>query len=294
MDPSRPDGKHVYIVVMWATWCPACKISVPFLNKLHRQFKAKGVVIMGITAEEESLVAPFLKAYRVEYILGIDAGTSTTDAYEARTTGIPMVYVVDKTGKIAWKGSPLDGLDRVLSKVLAGTLDPRILKKKQDLETKLKAAAELADISAVLTTVDELIATEPDNPKYYNLKLGVLSQIGTKGPAQIQEVFRQWAKGCHDYAPGLIQMAMTLGQQNYTVRDPELMLSTARRAAELTQGTDPEILSGLATICAELSRLDEALEHIQAALRVARDEDIRKALQAQLAYLTKIKRLKTN
>src|SRR5688572_28676628 len=43
------DGKNVYVVEFWATWCPPCRTSIPHLAELQKRFKNRGVVIVGIS-----------------------------------------------------------------------------------------------------------------------------------------------------------------------------------------------------------------------------------------------------
>src|SRR3954466_13647287 len=43
----------VILVNFWATWCPPCKAELPGLIALHQQYKDKGLVILGISEDDE-------------------------------------------------------------------------------------------------------------------------------------------------------------------------------------------------------------------------------------------------
>src|SRR5262245_37959460 len=48
---SFEKGK-TYVVEFWATWCGPCIASMPHLSALSRQYKDKGVTIVGMTTKD--------------------------------------------------------------------------------------------------------------------------------------------------------------------------------------------------------------------------------------------------
>ena len=129
----------VVVVEFWATWCPPCRQSIPHLNKLHDEYGKKGVVICGITQEEEGTVADFMKTLPMKYHVGIDSGQTST-VYMKGVNGIPHAFVINRSGKVAWAGHPMSGMDAVIEK-LAGE------KASLDSETPTEDALELATSS---------------------------------------------------------------------------------------------------------------------------------------------------
>ena len=47
---SDYSGK-VVLVNLWATWCAPCRIEIPELVKLHKEFQAQGVEMVGLSPE---------------------------------------------------------------------------------------------------------------------------------------------------------------------------------------------------------------------------------------------------
>ena len=55
----------VVVLDFWATWCPPCVASMPQIGSMYQRLKDKGLVVMGITREERTIVAPFLEAQKI-------------------------------------------------------------------------------------------------------------------------------------------------------------------------------------------------------------------------------------
>lgn len=87
------------IVNFWATWCGPCRIEIPMLNEIHRKYASRGVVIVGISTDEDGAVSvkPFLKEVPIEYVTVL-AGTDTEEKFGG-ILGLPSTFFFDKTGK---------------------------------------------------------------------------------------------------------------------------------------------------------------------------------------------------
>jgi thiol:disulfide interchange protein len=100
LDGSRVDlaGK-VAVVNFWATYCVPCIQEIPSFNKVHRDFAAKGVTVVGIAMDEEgaALVKPFLVKHPMEYTVAL--GNETLKQQYKTDDGLPITVVFDRTGK---------------------------------------------------------------------------------------------------------------------------------------------------------------------------------------------------
>lgn len=136
------------VIEFWATWCPPCRTTIPHLSALQAKFKDRGVVIVGISGEDAEKVRPFVaeQGDKMAYTVAIDNGNRTAVDYMTAfgVEGIPHAFVVDRQGRIAWHGHPMEGLDQVLEQLLAGTFSLAGAAKRAEAREKLAAFAKLA------------------------------------------------------------------------------------------------------------------------------------------------------
>lgn len=120
-----------YVVEFWATWCGPCIQAMPHLTELQREYKDKGLVIIGVSSKDSNgndleSVTKMVgeKGEGMGYTVAFDANRATSDAYMKASgqRGIPCSFVIDKNSRIAYIGHPMF-LDPVLEKVVAGTWD---------------------------------------------------------------------------------------------------------------------------------------------------------------------------
>ena len=109
---------RVVIIDFWATWCPPCIESIPHLNELVAEFKMQPVTFLSITYESEEMVERFLQKHPMNTTVGIDHNFEMFKSYAA--WGIPMIFIIDKNGKIAGTIHPKYLTADVIRSVLAG------------------------------------------------------------------------------------------------------------------------------------------------------------------------------
>ena len=94
-------GKIVFIN-FWTTWCLACVIEMPSMEKLHQRFKDKDFVMVAINLQESAeRVNQFYKKHQLTFTTLLDI---TGDVGAALSiNAIPTTFILDKTGRIIGK-----------------------------------------------------------------------------------------------------------------------------------------------------------------------------------------------
>ena len=101
---SKYSGK-VLLVNLWATWCGPCRRETPELVKLHKEYQARGVEMVGLSTEDPiasaQSVHDFVQQFQVDYEVGW-APRDVTIALMQLTgkTSIPQSFIITRSGKI--------------------------------------------------------------------------------------------------------------------------------------------------------------------------------------------------
>lgn len=97
-------GKAI-MLNFFATWCPPCRQEIPDLVKIHKEYGPKGVVVIGLSVDEDANAVPgFLQKLGVEYPVYM-AGSSITRAFGI--SSIPFNVFLDRKGDVVLAGSGL-------------------------------------------------------------------------------------------------------------------------------------------------------------------------------------------
>src|SRR6476659_2261422 len=62
------------ILEFWATWCGPCRQSIPHLNAIYKKYKDKGLMIVGVTDEDNQTIRKFTKSVPMDYFPATDQG----------------------------------------------------------------------------------------------------------------------------------------------------------------------------------------------------------------------------
>jgi thiol-disulfide isomerase/thioredoxin len=100
-EPNR-QGKFI-LVDFWATWCGPCRKAIPELNRIHKSFGDK-VVVIGLSNEKEEVVRKMTEP-QITYFVAID--TQERMKRQVGVTGIPHAMIIDPNGIVRWEGFPL-------------------------------------------------------------------------------------------------------------------------------------------------------------------------------------------
>lgn len=93
----------VLIVDLWATWCGPCKQEIPHLVEIAKEYKDKGVEVIGLTNEnpitDAEWVKQFSEAFNINYPIGWADDEMTAGLTRGRPS-IPQTFIIGRDGKI--------------------------------------------------------------------------------------------------------------------------------------------------------------------------------------------------
>lgn len=188
---------RVYVVEFWATWCGPCRETIPHLTELAKKHQGKATFV-GVDVWErgadaaavDKKVDDFVKEMgdKMGYAVcrdGQDGHMARTWMQAANQKGIPAAFILDKEGRIAHIGHPMnEDFAQTLEQVIAGTHDLKAAvaaaekaaaeEKAQEAKEKAQQAAweeaspaiqdalKAKDWTKVLTLADQAEAKHPD------------------------------------------------------------------------------------------------------------------------------------
>lgn len=91
-------GKVLYID-FWASWCPPCLKSFPFLNELEQDLKGQGLQVIAINLDESAEDAQaFLAKTPAQFIVAADSNEQCARNFDVKA--MPSSYLIDRNGVI--------------------------------------------------------------------------------------------------------------------------------------------------------------------------------------------------
>ncbi|MGH8582010.1 MAG: TlpA family protein disulfide reductase [Gammaproteobacteria bacterium] len=99
-DMRRFRGKVLY-VDFWASWCPPCARSFPFMNAMDRELRDRGLQVLGINLDEDPEDAKrFLEKHPASFTVLSATGGQCPQDYGVKA--MPSSYLIDRHGVIRY------------------------------------------------------------------------------------------------------------------------------------------------------------------------------------------------
>ena len=107
------------ILNFWATWCRPCTDEMPTLEALWRQYRGRGLMVLGVSVDRgapRALIDPYVEHLALTFPILLDPDMATATAWGV--SGIPATFVVGPGGEVAgvavgpreWNGDAMRAL----------------------------------------------------------------------------------------------------------------------------------------------------------------------------------------
>ncbi len=99
--PAVLDGKPA-VLVFWATWCPYCKVFMPYAGEIQADYGDQGVQIITFNAKERGVGDPKAYVDGLDFpLIAIEDADAIAALYDVEF--IPGLMVVDGDGKVVYR-----------------------------------------------------------------------------------------------------------------------------------------------------------------------------------------------
>ena len=91
-------GKVVFLN-FWTTWCGACRVEMPAMQKLHTRLKDQNFAMVTINLQEPARkVREFVDRYKLTFTVLLDSQGEAGSRFGIRA--LPTTLILDKSGRI--------------------------------------------------------------------------------------------------------------------------------------------------------------------------------------------------
>ncbi len=91
--------KKLYLVDVWATWCPPCRMTIPELIDIQQKYASANFTVLGFSVDSSgpAVVRKFSKDQQINYPVAMADGALD---HLPPVRGIPTMFLIDQDGKI--------------------------------------------------------------------------------------------------------------------------------------------------------------------------------------------------
>lgn len=275
--PTFLPGK-TYVVEFWASWCGPCRKSIPHLVELQNKYRDAGVQVLGVAAAESEGPGE-LRVYLQQQGDAINypiAYVEDKQVYEqwmqaGRTFGLPWVFIVDGTGRLAWWGQPFyAAFEPALDAIAKGEYEPtaqdakRLANRNSNDETwrlskVLDETVKAERWSDAVAIIDRLTARDAERFWWERVqKLDILlTELGWVEAALVhtRELFDS---SFYNNPHGMMAIGDTLVDAGVSGEGLELALRAVERADVLTFERSAAVKSVAAKIACRAGHMERA------------------------------------
>ena len=166
-DVIEPSMTALVVLDFWAEWCGPCKQLSPILDKIVKDYAAKGVKLAKIDVDKDKLIASQFRIQSIPTVYAIYQGQPVADLTNYRTEG---------------------QLTRVLDQLLAQLkVEPAGAAPQAEIEPLIAMGEQVlaeGDAPRAVSIFSQILELAPDNPQVIGGLLRALIAAGSSDEAQ--------------------------------------------------------------------------------------------------------------
>jgi peroxiredoxin len=115
------------VLAFFKVSCPTCQYAFPFLERLHKAYRQKGVALFGVSQNEAKDTAAFIKEFGITFPILLDDTHSYPVSNAYRLTNVPTIFWIAQDGEIeiasvGWLKAEYEEINRKMAE--AGRIAP--------------------------------------------------------------------------------------------------------------------------------------------------------------------------
>jgi peroxiredoxin len=96
--------------------CPVCQYALPYLERIHRATKGRGISVVGVSQNTKPDTALFLREYGITFPILLDDRNKYAVSNAYGITNVPTIFYIDSNGEIrlssvGWSRADIDQMN---------------------------------------------------------------------------------------------------------------------------------------------------------------------------------------
>ena len=109
-------------LVFFKVSCPTCQYAMPFLERLYKSYKNKGVTLVGISQNDANETAAFCKDFGVTFPMLLDDTRTYPVSNAYGLTNVPTIFWIAEDGEIelssvGWVKADFELINRKMAEI---------------------------------------------------------------------------------------------------------------------------------------------------------------------------------